>query len=159
MDAYQRGYAPGINGLAQFAEDVTVKIGQATLVANCEAKLGPAAESAGFYALSYKLDVAWAGLAAGTTVISYRGTDFDILTDGKGVFDTEFIKDLQYGWTSFLKVPPVPGTLLAYASLAYALPAQFPLARAFFQAVTGSDFSDGALAGANDNTAVRCAAA
>lgn len=38
-----------------------------------------------------------------------RGADFDILTDGKGVFDTEFIKDLQYGWTSFLKAPPVPG--------------------------------------------------
>ena len=67
MDSYQRGEAPGIKGLLNVAPGTTVQIGQATLT------LGPlptGSEEAGFYALSYKLDVAWAGLAAGTTVIS-----------------------------------------------------------------------------------------
>ena len=98
MDSYQRGYAPGINGLAQVGEGVTVKIGQATIL---DVPLPAGSVESGFYASPYNWN--------GTTVISYRGTDFDILSDGKGIFDTEFIKDLQYGWTSFLKVPPVPG--------------------------------------------------
>ena len=129
MDSYQRGYAPGINGL-DFQPNVT-KIGNATILADSPRyQVTASGQSVGFYASAYQ----W-----GTdTVISYRGTDFDINTDGKGVFDSEFWKDLKDGWTTFLKIPPVPGTPLAYM-----LPAQFPLARAFFKAVTLRDFSDG----------------
>ena len=104
MDAYQRGDATGILGLPNATPETTIRIGKTTLKL---VELPAESSAAGFFAQSYVFDTALAGLAAGTTVISYRGTDFDILTDGKGVFDTEFIKDLQYGWTSFLKVPPI----------------------------------------------------
>ena len=69
LDSYQRGYAPGIKGLPQFAAGVTVKIGNATLATDSEAKLGPSAQSTGFYASAYT----WGS----ETIISYRGTDFD----------------------------------------------------------------------------------
>jgi hypothetical protein len=75
MDSYQRGYAPGIKGLPQLAAGASVKIGTATLTSDSEAKLGPSAEAAGFYASAYQ----WGG----ETIISYRGTDFDV---GQGEF-------------------------------------------------------------------------
>ena len=68
MDAYQRRYAPGILGVAGN------QVGKA-IIQNIDLPTG--SEEAGFAATSYKLSEAWAGLAAGTTVVSYRGTDFD----------------------------------------------------------------------------------
>lgn len=85
MDSYQRGYAPGIKGLAQISNGAAVKIGNATLITDSEAKLGPIAESNGFYASAYQ----WGG----DTVISYRGTDFDAANGGK-ILDSEFIKGI-----------------------------------------------------------------
>ena len=117
MDSYQRGYATGINGLETptFGPDglatTTVKIGQARIVRDANDAAG-VAQSASFYALSYTFDVPWAGLAQGTTVISYRGTDFD---KGK-----ELLHDVLYGWSSFTGL----GTN-----------SQFPLAEQFFNAV------------------------
>lgn len=67
MDSYNRGYGSGVSGLNE-----TGRLGNATLkAATTEQKSGW--ESAGFYALSYTIDDASvSGLAAGTTVISYR---------------------------------------------------------------------------------------
>ena len=62
MDAYNRGYKPGIEGLS---EAPGTKLGNATIL---DSKGDVEAQSAGFYAIAYKL-------ANGETVISYRGTD------------------------------------------------------------------------------------
>ena len=131
MDSYQRGYAPGIKGL-DFQPNVT-KIGTATILADSPRYQATASgETIGFYASAYNWN--------GTTVISYRGTDFDAAT-GKATTvsgkiedfkNSEYYKDLVNGWTTFLTA---------------GLPAQFTLARQFFTAVTGRDFSDGTAAG------------
>lgn len=61
MDAYNRGYDAGINGLGE-----TGMIGNAVIsAATAEQKEGW--EAAGFYAIAYNWN--------GETVISYRGTD------------------------------------------------------------------------------------
>ncbi len=71
MDSYNRGYGAGlihgenVIGTATFKEDSSVIVGS-------DGK--PIHEAAGFYAASYTL-------ADGTTVISYRGTDGDTITD------------------------------------------------------------------------------
>ena len=117
MDAYQRGYAPGIQNLPQVGGGTTVKIGKATLL---DVPLPVGSQPAGFYALSYTLDSAWAGLAAGTKVISYRGTDFDL-----GI---QLARDVWNGWNTFLQLGS---------------PTQFDLARSFYTAVTGADFRVG----------------
>jgi hypothetical protein len=121
MDSYQRGYAPGIEGLLQLTPGSTVKIGNATLTTDSEAKLGPSAQATGFYASAYQ----WGS----ETIISYRGTDFDV---GQGEFVTsQFARDLSRGWSTFLA--PTLGAQT-----------QFGQARAFFRAVVpGSDFNDG----------------
>ena len=67
MDAYNRGYNPGIANLAE-ASNGTVQIGTATITKNLQdAQLSNAAQAAGFYALAYEWN--------GETIISYRGTD------------------------------------------------------------------------------------
>ena len=111
MDSYQRGYSPGIDGVTG------VKIGKAT-INNVVLPTGSIA--AGFYAAAYTLDSAWAGLAAGTKVISYRGTDFDL-----GI---QLARDVWNGWNTFLQLGS---------------PTQFDLARSFYTAVTGADFRGG----------------
>jgi ribosome modulation factor len=80
MDAYNRGYDPGIAGLS---DDVRTKIGNATIEARSSSLPGSDEVSAGFYALSYTWN--------GQTVISYRGTD-DITGIGPGA------SDLWRGW-------------------------------------------------------------
>ena len=116
MDSYQRGYAPGINGVTGS------KIGTASILQDSSDRLGFAVTSAtGFYASAYQ----WGS----ETIISYRGTDFDV---GQGEFVTsQFARDLGRGWTTFLA--PTLGAQT-----------QFGQARAFFRAVVpGSDFNDG----------------
>jgi Lipase (class 3) len=113
MDSYQRGYAPGISGVTGDG------IGNATLLTDSSSQsnygLTLASTSAvGFFAQAYTWE--------GQTVISYRGTDFDV---GRG---TQFVRDFIFGWSTF--------TGLWKAS-------QFPLAQQFFKAVTGSDFPVG----------------
>ena len=64
MDAYNRGYGAGIAELGGEGS----QIGNATIGRDAEQLLSPgAAQSSGFYALSYTL--------GGETIISYRGTD------------------------------------------------------------------------------------
>ena len=126
MDSYQRGYAVGIK------EVNGTKIGNATISTFSNISKESAEYKAGFFAQSYNWN--------GTTVISYRGTDFDA-ANGKATTvsgkiedfkNSEYYKDLVNGWTTFLTA---------------GLPAQFTLARQFFTAVTGRDFSDGTAAG------------
>lgn len=117
MDSYQRGYEVGIKGLTR------TTIGAAT-IKNIDLPAG--AEAVGFFASAYD----WTG----TTVISYRGTDFDAATRKLSEPDSQYARDLLHGWTTFLTT---------------SLPAQFPLARAFFKSVTGRDFSDGTPEGYN----------
>jgi hypothetical protein len=63
MDAYNRGYNPGIDVSASDG------IGNATI-------LDQAAQvNASFYAVAYDVGTGVSGLSSGTTVISYRGTD------------------------------------------------------------------------------------
>ncbi|WP_428028523.1 hypothetical protein, partial [Altererythrobacter sp.] len=71
----------------------------------------------GFYALSYTLDQDWAGLVDGTTVLSFRGTDFDA-----GI---QLWRDFINGWSSFS---------------GFGSPSQFSLALNFYDAVTGIEF-------------------
>ena len=119
MDSYQRGYAAGIKGVEGD------KIGTATITrredVGIDAPKYAAWQSTGFFAQSYT----WGS----ETIISYRGTDFDV---GQGEFVTsQFARDLGRGWTTFLA--PTLGAQT-----------QFGQARAFFRAVVpGSDFNDG----------------
>ena len=75
MDAYNRGYDPGISGLS---DESGSSIGNATITARSSSQAGSAEVNAGFYAISYTWN--------GQTVISYRGTD-DVLGLGAGVGD------------------------------------------------------------------------
>ena len=77
MDSYNRGYGQGIvltdtklgtATILEDSEDFFRTSGQA------EGELYPAAAS-GFYAIAFTVGEGVEGLTAGTTVISYRGTD------------------------------------------------------------------------------------
>ena len=71
MDAYNRGYGQGVNGLSNAPN---TQLGETTILTDSIAKLGDAAMGAGFYAVAY--NVSGAGIDGLTgTVISYRGTD------------------------------------------------------------------------------------
>ena len=61
MDAYNRGYNPGIEGLSDAPGTI---IGNATIL---NSNIPQGSQAASFYALSYTL--------GGETIISYRGTD------------------------------------------------------------------------------------
>jgi hypothetical protein len=78
MDAYNRGYNPGIAGLSDTAG---TGVGNATIQ---NVALPDGSVPASFYGLAYKLtqSVGTPGnqIASGTTIISYRGTD-DIPVD------------------------------------------------------------------------------
>ena len=77
MDAYNRGYNPGISGLNDTSNG-SVKVGNATVSFNLQdagTVFSAAAQAAGFYAVAYKLDQAVDTIASGTTITSYRGTD------------------------------------------------------------------------------------
>ena len=139
MDSYQRGYAVGIKNIAG------AKIGKAKISRQSDVRQGSTEVTSGFYALSYVLDESWAGIPAGATVISYRGTDFD-----SGI---QLFRDVTQGWSSFT---------------GFGSPTQFSLALDFYRFVTGIDATagnvpvrndiittghslGGGLAGANDN--------
>jgi len=71
MDAYNRGYGQGVDGLSNAPN---TQLGETTILTDSIAKLGDAAMGAGFYAVAY--NVSGAGIDGLTgTVISYRGTD------------------------------------------------------------------------------------
>ena len=109
MDAYNRGYGAGID-FGTNSDAAGSQIGNATVYRN---KGDAAAQSAGFYAIAYKL-------ADGSTVISYRGTDNPTLALGEA-------SDVYNGWSI--------GAGFIGAS-------QAGLALDFYQAVSGSSVFD-----------------
>ena len=119
MDSYNRGYGAGIEGLSQAPG---TQIGTATIGGNAETDLlSGAAQSAGFYALSYSWN--------GQTVISYRGTDkIGALGGGNGA------SDFWRGWITGAGVL-VPG-------------GQAQLAVDFYNGVTGGNVLAGVSGGA-----------
>jgi hypothetical protein len=78
MDAYNRGYAPGIN-LAGGGFSGS-QIGNASIgLASDEPSANiPGSVSAGFFAQSYAIGQALGSIASGQKIISYRGTDLNI---------------------------------------------------------------------------------
>jgi hypothetical protein len=80
MDSYNRGYSAGIRDGINAVEGVDdglgeagSKIGNATVL---NVPLPAGAQSTGFYAVAYQIeDDSISGLAQGSKVISYRGTD------------------------------------------------------------------------------------
>jgi Ca2+-binding RTX toxin-like protein len=69
MDAYNRGYNPGITGLSD-APGTGISTSHIR-----DFDLPTGSEAANFYGISYIVGAGVDGIAAGTTVISYRGTD------------------------------------------------------------------------------------
>jgi hypothetical protein len=94
MDSYNRGYGEGVGGLG----DLGSKIGTATLSQQSDTAEGPAGVNAGFYAISYTIGSGVDGLASGTTVISYRGTNADNVSS--------FVTDAWNGYGTAPGTPP-----------------------------------------------------
>ncbi|MDD8024774.1 MAG: hypothetical protein PHX82_16915 [Paracoccaceae bacterium] len=134
MDAYNCGYGAGISdGLGETDADgndidglgrVGSHIGGASVILDANQ---PSAQSSGFYALAYTVGEGVEGIAPGTTVISYRGTDNPLLTadPDKGG------SDITNGWVLG------EGTLNA----------QSRLAQAFYAKVNPDIFTGHALGG------------
>ena len=83
MDVYNRGYGAGISDEKHvennidlgLGDAVGIQIGNATINFRTDSDPQGAAAAAGFYAVAYTVGEGVEGLTAGTTVISYRGTD------------------------------------------------------------------------------------
>jgi Protein of unknown function (DUF2974) len=73
MDSYNRGYGQGLNGLASFGRVGTATITTDSLILGGSQQDRLDARS-GFYALAYTVSGV-SGIADGTTVIAFRGTD------------------------------------------------------------------------------------
>ncbi len=123
MDSYNRGYNPGIEGLGESGF-----IGSARILSRPNEVDYQEWNDAGFYAVSYTLDASVGEgadvLSAGSTVISYRGTDsqfsFNPWSDDAG-------GDVWNGYGS---------------ALGSSNTNQAHLAAEFFQAVTGTSDVD-----------------
>jgi hypothetical protein len=72
MDAYHRGYNAG---MANLDIDTGTQIGNATFLTESNVLLGSPEVAASFYARAYTIGSGVTGVAPGTTVIAYRGTD------------------------------------------------------------------------------------
>ena len=86
MDAYNRGYDPGVRFHAD-GDSVNKVLGDATIIRQSDVEFGDPGFDANFYALAYNRN--------GTTIISYRGTD-----DPAGTITSSFFDgDIWNGWT------------------------------------------------------------
>ena len=72
MDAYNRGYNPSIAGLSDASQ---TQIGNAKILQASNSLANSPQVAASFYAIAYTMGTGVDGIASGTTVISYRGTD------------------------------------------------------------------------------------
>ena len=96
MDSYNRGYGAGIsngehieNGVdLGLGDTIGSKVGSATVSSRVSSDANGAAQTAGFYAIAYTLTEdaksGVEGIAPGTTIISYRGTDSFLNSDVSG---------------------------------------------------------------------------
>jgi hypothetical protein len=92
MDSYNRGYSPGIKTFGP--NNAGQAIGNAIIV---DIPLPANSQPKGFYALAY--DVSGAGVSGlSGTVISYRGTDFDLGDSAAEFFSSPFVADALSGW-------------------------------------------------------------
>ena len=114
MDAYNRGYGSGVPGLPE-----TGAIGTATIELT---KGDETAKAAGFYGISYTVGSGVEDIAAGTTVITYRGTDNFTPNETSGA------SDITQGWVASLGVPT----------------GQVRMALDFYTAASGNSIYDGA---------------
>jgi len=94
MDSYNRGYGAGVaDGLgAKDADGNDIDgLGEAgSLVGSAQVlniPLPEGSKSAGFYAIAYKVGEGVEGIAPGTTIIAYRGTDAILNNDISGGSD------------------------------------------------------------------------
>jgi hypothetical protein len=127
LDSYSRGYGAAIddgegvdNGLGASSNDA---IGNATFFKD---RGDQTAKNAGFYAVSYTVGSGVDGLASGTTVISYRGTD----NFGEYYNADRGANDILNGWLGGSGTPT----------------SQTSLALEFYQSVTGKSVFEGAAA-------------
>lgn len=96
MDAYNREYGAGINlGVNTAVGDAAIKDRQLLGIGPVEYA---AWQAAGFYAVAYTVGAGVDGLAPGTTVISYRGTDTAPATD----MDADMAEGWPLGAGNFL---------------------------------------------------------
>jgi hypothetical protein len=86
MDSYNRGYGQGVSGLANSGH-----IGNATITRQSNIISDSTEVAAGFYAIAYTV-TGVDGIADGSTVISYRGTNYDASGDYSK------FRDIWNGW-------------------------------------------------------------
>ncbi|WP_027155594.1 hypothetical protein [Mesorhizobium sp. WSM2561] len=121
MDSYNRGYDAGIGGLSE-RSDGSISIGNATIsIKLSDLDMEGSAEASGFYAIAYDVGSGVEGIEAGTTVISYRGTNS---------FGGLFASDIFSGWA-------VGAGILSPTT--YAPGAQGQLALDFYEDITGQN--------------------
>ncbi len=77
MDSYNRGYGAGIGDIGPddpngLGDNPGTVVGNATIR---DINLPQGSQSAGFYAVAYSVGAGVDGIASGTTIISYRGSD------------------------------------------------------------------------------------
>lgn len=106
LDTYNRGYAKGVvvSGSRDGLDlgEPSRQIGNATILSQ---DISDAAVNAGFYALSYKInDNSVAGLAKDSTVIAYRGSDYED-TNGIGLAQLLYGNDIWKGWRAGFGFP------------------------------------------------------
>ena len=117
LDSYNRGYGSGVPGLS---DAIGTQIGTATIAATPEDV--DKARAAGFYGISYTVGSGVEDIAAGTTVITYRGTDNFTPNETSGA------SDITQGWVASLGVPT----------------GQVRMALDFYTAASGNSIYDGA---------------
>lgn len=114
MDSYSRGYSPHVAGVTG------TQIGLANILTRATLGIDDTQyanwQQAGFYASGYNWN--------GETIISYRGTNFDVRQDGASFFARPAVRDIWNGWSL--------GAGFADAS-------QGQLALQFYRAVAGVD--------------------
>ena len=117
MDSYNRGYGAGLTVSGTQIGSATIGLTSTDPAANI-----PNGKSSGFYAAAYTIGAGVDGISSGSTVIAYRGTNFDV--------KTQLLLDVLYGW-------PV--------AVGVSSDTQAKLALDFYKAATNHSVNDGAL--------------
>jgi hypothetical protein len=89
MDSYNRTYGQHLEGLD---DSTDVQIGNAFIKRTSTTALLDNPNASGFYAIAYTAGAGIEGIAAGQTIISYRGTNPD------GPFGSNFFDDAVKGY-------------------------------------------------------------
>ena len=98
LDSYNRGYGVNVRGLSESG-----KLGQAILREPGDGEQ-EGWQSAGFYASAYQFPVGYVDGLTGT-VISYRGTNFNINWNPFTFLNSPIVKDVISGWSVGVGLP------------------------------------------------------